>query len=79
MLTKHIFCCLQCVLACIIVVALRSTMSQFTELFYYWKVSRYDGLVWIGTFLLVVLFGVANGLLYGLLIGLLFLIVRMAR
>ena len=69
---------LQCVLACIIVVALRSTMYQFVEFFHYWKVSKLDGLVWMGTFLLVVLFGVANGLLYGLVIGLVFLVIRMA-
>lgn len=53
-------------------------MSQFTELFHYWRLSKLDGLVWICTFLLVVLCGVADGLLYGLVVGLVFLLLRLA-
>lgn len=52
-------------LACIIVVALKSTLGQVTDLVDSWKLSKLDGLVWIVTFLSVLIVGVTYGLIVG--------------
>ncbi|KAJ6215865.1 hypothetical protein RDWZM_010365 [Blomia tropicalis] len=68
----------KCVLSCIIVVALISTMLQCSEVVHYYRQSKMDALVWIGTFVNVILFGVGNGLLYGLVIQIIVLIIQIA-
>jgi solute carrier family 26 protein len=57
---------LQCVLASIIVVALKGMLLQAKDLPSFWRLSKLDGLVWIITFLTVVLVDIDYGLLVGL-------------
>lgn len=59
---------LQGVLAGIIVVALKGMFLQFKDLFRFWRLSSTDALVWIITFLTVVILDIAYGLLVGALL-----------
>ncbi|XP_072034495.1 prestin-like [Amphiura filiformis] len=69
----------ECVLASIIVIALRGMFRQFKDLLMLWKASLVDFLLWFVTFLLVVLLGVDLGLLLGVLFALVTIIVRSQR
>ncbi|KAF7995780.1 hypothetical protein HCN44_006887 [Aphidius gifuensis] len=60
----------RCVLASIIVVALKGMLMQAKQLKRFWKLSKLDGMVWIVTVLTVVLVGIDIGLLAGLLTSL---------
>ncbi|XP_034941936.1 solute carrier family 26 member 6-like isoform X2 [Chelonus insularis] len=60
----------RCVLASIIIVALKGMLLQAKQLRRFWKVSKLDGITWIVTFLVVVLVGIDIGLLFGLLTSL---------
>ena len=51
-------CSLQACLSAIIVVALRGMMMQFVDFPGFWKKDMFDGLLWIGTFLGVILLDV---------------------
>ena len=53
-------------------------MLQCSEVVHYYRQSKMDALVWIGTFVNVILFGVGNGLLYGLVIQIIVLIIQIA-
>ncbi|XP_011313733.1 solute carrier family 26 member 6 isoform X1 [Fopius arisanus] len=57
----------RCVLASIIVVALKGMLLQAKQLPRFWRLSKLDGMVWIVTVLTVVLIGIDIGLLAGLL------------
>jgi solute carrier family 26 protein len=57
---------LQCILASIIVVALKGMLLQAKDLPSFWRLSKLDGLVWMITFLTVVLVDIDYGLLVGL-------------
>lgn len=57
---------MQCILASIIIVALKGMMLQAKDLPSFWRLSKLDGLVWIITFLTVVLVDIDYGLLVGL-------------
>lgn len=60
----------RCVLAAIIVVALKGMFLQATELIRFWKLSKSDATIWIVTFLFVILVNIDIGLLAGFLISL---------
>ncbi|XP_054163080.1 prestin-like isoform X2 [Oppia nitens] len=53
-------------LSCIILVALKSMFLQFKDLINSWKISKLEALVWLITFLSVVLLGVDIGLIVGI-------------
>lgn len=60
----------RCVLASIIVVALKGMFLQAKELKRFWKLSKSDALIWISTFLIVVIVNIDVGLLAGIIISL---------
>lgn len=68
-----------CVLAAIIVVALKGMFKQFAELRRLWHISVIDFAVWLITFLATVLLDVDLGLLVGVIFGLLTVIIRSQR
>ncbi|KAL1494813.1 hypothetical protein ABEB36_010346 [Hypothenemus hampei] len=53
------------VLASVIVVALKGMLMQVLDFWKFWKLSKIDALVWLGTFLSVVFIGIDIGLLCG--------------
>ncbi|XP_022107827.1 solute carrier family 26 member 10-like [Acanthaster planci] len=65
-----------CCLASIIVVALAGMFRQFKDLIVLWQVSSYDFLIWMVTFLGVVLLGVDIGLALGVVFSLMTVIIR---
>ncbi|XP_012341891.1 solute carrier family 26 member 6 isoform X1 [Apis florea] len=58
----------RCVLASIIVVALKGMLMKVTEFKRFWKLDKIDGIIWAVTFTTVILLDVE----YGLLIGIVF-------
>ncbi|XP_015514317.1 solute carrier family 26 member 6-like isoform X1 [Neodiprion virginianus] len=69
----------RCVLASIIVVALKGMLLQACELKKFWKLSKLDAAVWIVTFLVVVLVNIDIGLVVGLLVSLTSIFVQSIR
>lgn len=63
----------QCVLASIIVVALKGMLMKVTEFGNFWKLDKTDAGIWAVTFVIVVFFDVE----YGLLVGVLLCVVRL--
>lgn len=63
----------QCILASIIVVALKGMLMKVTEFAKFWRLDKTDAAVWAITFTVVLLFDVE----YGLLAGVLFCIGRL--
>ncbi|KFB34784.1 Slc26a5 [Anopheles sinensis] len=59
----------RCVLSGIIVVSLKGLLMQVTQVKSFWQQSYIDGLVWILTFLSVVLFAIDIGLLVGIVLS----------
>ncbi|XP_058805489.1 solute carrier family 26 member 6-like isoform X2 [Phymastichus coffea] len=57
----------RCVLASIIVVALKGMLVQAKELAKFWKMSKIDGIVWMLTFISTVVVSIDVGLIVGLL------------
>lgn len=68
-----------CVLASIILVALRSLFLQFLELPKIYKTSVYDFLIWVVTFLAVVVLHVDYGILLGMLFSFFTVVLRTQR
>ncbi|XKL65796.1 hypothetical protein PGB90_009216 [Kerria lacca] len=66
----------RCVLASLIIVALSSLLMQITALPQIWKLSILDGLVWIITYLTVVIVGIDVGLLVGLCFSIISLLIQ---
>ncbi|KZC05980.1 PREDICTED: prestin [Dufourea novaeangliae] len=60
----------RCVLASIIVVALKGMFQQATQVKKFWKLNKYDALIWIVTFLMVVIVNIDVGLLLGIIMSL---------
>ncbi|XP_029040905.1 sulfate transporter isoform X1 [Osmia bicornis bicornis] len=60
----------RCVLASIIVVALKGMFQQANQLVKFWKLSKYDAIIWIVTFLIVVIVSIDIGLLSGIILSL---------
>ncbi|XP_063926754.1 solute carrier family 26 member 6-like isoform X3 [Zophobas morio] len=61
----------RCVLASIIVVALKSMLFQCKALVIYWKLSKWDALVWIVTFSATLFIQISFGLAIGVAVSLL--------
>ncbi|KAF5287626.1 hypothetical protein FQA39_LY15829 [Lamprigera yunnana] len=59
----------RCVLASIIVVALKSMILQFVSLRKYWRLSKWDAAVWIVTFFTTTLVSIDYGLLSGIVVS----------
>ncbi|XP_045204648.2 sulfate transporter-like [Mercenaria mercenaria] len=68
-----------CVLASIITVALRSLFLQFLDLPRIYRTSVYDFLIWIVTFLAVVVLHVDYGILLGMLFSFFTVVIRSQR
>lgn len=64
---------MQCVLASIIVVALKGMFLQVKDLIKFFKLSASDAAVWISTFLTVIILDVE----YGLLVGAIFCLLKL--
>jgi len=58
----------QCVLASIIVVALKGMLTKVTEFLKFWSLDKTDAAIWAVTFVVVILFDVEYGLLVGVLL-----------
>ncbi|KAL6267139.1 hypothetical protein P5V15_000218 [Pogonomyrmex californicus] len=58
----------RCVLASIIVVALKGMLTKVTEFVKFWRLDRIDAGIWAITFIVVILFDVEYGLLVGILL-----------
>ncbi|XP_032674738.1 sulfate transporter isoform X3 [Odontomachus brunneus] len=69
----------RCVLASIIVVALKGMFVQAKELVKFWKLSKSDASIWIVTFLIVTLINIDIGLLAGLLMSLTIILLQTIR
>lgn len=68
-----------CILSSIIVVALKGMFKQFNDLREIWKVSKLDSLIWINTFLGVVITDVDIGLAIGIGTSMLIVVIRAQR
>nr|CAD7432363.1 unnamed protein product [Timema monikensis] len=60
----------RCVLASIIVVALKGMLMQALQLPKFWRLSTLDGVVWLATFITVVFIDIDYGLLAGIVLSL---------
>ncbi|XP_018399758.1 PREDICTED: solute carrier family 26 member 6-like [Cyphomyrmex costatus] len=69
----------RCVLASIIVVALKGMFQQVNQLVKFWKLSKTDAIIWIITFLVVTLINIDIGLLAGLLVSLVMILLQVIR
>ncbi|XP_011873653.1 PREDICTED: solute carrier family 26 member 6-like isoform X2 [Vollenhovia emeryi] len=69
----------RCVLASIIVVALKGMLQQASQLVKFWKLSKADAIIWIVTFLVVILINIDIGLLAGLLVSLVIILLQVIR
>lgn len=70
---------LQCVLASVIVVALKGMLMQTKQFVQFYKLSRLDAAVWMGTFLTVVIVSIDIGLLVGIVLSLACVFIRGMR
>ncbi|XP_055316397.1 solute carrier family 26 member 6-like isoform X2 [Sitodiplosis mosellana] len=66
----------RCVLASIIVVALKGMLLQVKQFVQFWKMSHLDAVVWLVTFLTVVIFSIDIGLLVGIVLSLACIFIR---
>ncbi|XP_018303397.1 solute carrier family 26 member 6 isoform X1 [Mycetomoellerius zeteki] len=58
----------RCVLASIIVVALKGMLIKVSEFMKFWRLDKMDASIWIVTFVIVILFDIEYGLLVGILL-----------
>ncbi|XP_077264731.1 prestin isoform X3 [Temnothorax americanus] len=58
----------RCVLASIIVVALKGMLMKVTEFMQFWRLDKTDAAIWAITFVVVILFDIEYGLLVGVLV-----------
>lgn len=66
----------QCVLASVIVVSLKSMLLQVKQFFHFWHLSRLDAVVWLVTFLTVCLVALDVGLAVGVALSLASIFIR---
>ena len=64
------------VLSSIVIVALHGMYLHVFDLSFYWRVSKYDLVIWIGTFLFTVVLNIEMGLVCGLATNLLVFVFR---
>ncbi|KAG7202324.1 hypothetical protein KM043_018656 [Ampulex compressa] len=69
----------RCILASIIVVALKGMLMKVTELRKFWKLDKVDACIWALTFLVVILSDVEYGLLVGVILCLAKLVLLATR
>jgi MFS superfamily sulfate permease-like transporter len=69
----------QCVLSSIVVVALKGMFLQVKDLPVAWKQSPFDGMIWLTTFLAVVLLDIDYGLGLGVALSLLCVLIMGQR
>ncbi|XP_036146062.1 solute carrier family 26 member 6 isoform X2 [Monomorium pharaonis] len=69
----------RCILASIIVVALKGMFQQANQLVKFWKLSKADVIIWIVTFLVVTLINIDVGLLAGLSVSLVTILLQTIR
>ncbi|KAK9879012.1 hypothetical protein WA026_003826 [Henosepilachna vigintioctopunctata] len=65
----------RCVLASIIIVALKGMLMQVKDFFKFIKLSKFDGAVWLVTFLTTIIVGIDLGLLFGVITSLMSLMI----
>ncbi|EFO23948.1 sulfate permease [Loa loa] len=68
-----------CVLACIVIVSLRSLFMQFGELSKLWRISKFDFAVWLVSCIATVSFDVMTGLTISVLFTLISVVLREQR
>nr|CDQ00138.1 BMA-SULP-8, isoform a [Brugia malayi] len=68
-----------CVLACIVIVSLRSLFMQFGELSKLWRISKFDFAVWLVSCIATVSFDVMTGLMISVLFTLISVVLREQR
>ncbi|CAH1111882.1 unnamed protein product [Psylliodes chrysocephalus] len=66
----------KCVLASIIVVALKGMLLQCSSILKYWRLSRWDALVWIITFCVTLFIQISYGLAAGVAISLMSIFIQ---
>ncbi|XP_031618524.1 pendrin-like isoform X3 [Contarinia nasturtii] len=66
----------RCVLASIIVIALKGMLMQIKQFVEFWKMSHLDAAVWMVTFLTVVIVAIDIGLLVGIILSLACIFIR---
>ncbi|VVC41684.1 SLC26A/SulP transporter domain,STAS domain,SLC26A/SulP transporter [Cinara cedri] len=66
----------RCILSSIVVVALKGIILQIFDLPQIWKKSKSDGIMWIVTYLAVIMMDIDYGLLIGVSISLLFVFIK---
>lgn len=66
----------QCILASLIIVALKGVLMQALDIIKIWKASKIDGMIWIFTYLGVIIVEIEYGLLIGIIVSILSLIIR---
>lgn len=69
----------QCILASLIIVALKGVLFQVKDLFSIWKLSKMDGIIWISTYLTVVLVEIDIGLAVGVAVSVISIFIRGMR
>lgn len=65
-----------CVLSSVILVSLRSMLKEVLKLRRLWKICKYDCVVWIFTFISVILTTLELGLVIGIVIGIITILIR---
>uniref|UniRef100_A0A8C5PJ90 Solute carrier family 26 member 7 n=1 Tax=Leptobrachium leishanense TaxID=445787 RepID=A0A8C5PJ90_9ANUR len=68
-----------CVLASVIVVALKGMLIQFRDLKKYWNVDKHDWVIWVSTYSVTICFAANIGLLFGVVFSMALGLVRLAR
>nr|CDJ82606.1 Sulphate transporter domain containing protein [Haemonchus contortus] len=65
-----------CILACIVIVSLKSLFLQFKELPRYWRISKYDFAIWLTACVTTIITDVTKGLIISLTFALFTVVLR---
>lgn len=69
----------QCILASLIIVALKGVLLQVKDIVNIWQMSALDGIVWICTYVTVIIVEIDIGLLVGLIVSIVTILFRGLR
>uniref|UniRef100_A0A1B6KMM7 STAS domain-containing protein n=1 Tax=Graphocephala atropunctata TaxID=36148 RepID=A0A1B6KMM7_9HEMI len=69
----------RCILASLIIVALKGVLLQVKDIVKIWRMSALDGLVWVSTYITVILVEIDIGLLVGLVVSIVTILFRGLR